>query len=98
MVDEVFVSPNHKANGFRCFNVLIGPVTEEDRALFFGPLTGDETFTSLNDVSWGPVLKMLGLFPSANQARNNGWGGDVPMGWSEAVFKKARTVVFVLRV
>ena len=94
---EVFVSPEHKSSGFLCFNVIVGGVSRSDLRSFFGPLTGDEVFLHLEDTHWANLLKTLGIFPSAGQARKNGWDKEIPVGFSEASFKKQRTVVFVFR-
>ena len=94
---EVFVSPEHKSSGFQCFNVVIGNASKSDLHLFFGPIS-NETFLSLTDTQWATLLKTLGIFPSSGQARKNGWDKKIPLGWSEASFKKQRRVVFVLRV
>ena len=96
--DEVFFSPEHKSSGFLCFNVLIGKASKKDLNNFFGPLDGRETFLQLEDKHWANLLKTLGIFPSTGQARKNGWDKEIPMGWSEASFKKQRTIVFVLRL
>ena len=83
--------------GWRCFNIIIGGVSGKDINLFFGPFTKDDVLLHLDKSDWGSLLGTLGIFPSATQARKNGWSKDIPQGWSEARFKKQRVVVFVFR-
>ena len=96
--NEVFMVPiKHKANGFQAVNVLIGNISEEDIEALFGPLTGIEEFVAFDSsVVWGHVLKALGIFPSVSQARKNGWE-EIECGFHEAIFKKKRKVLFVLK-
>lgn len=85
--------------GWRCFNVVVGPLDIKDVAFLFGPFGDKEVILELelNQNSWASLLKELEIFPSATQARKNGWDKEIPIGWSEVRFKKQRTVVFVLR-
>lgn len=83
--------------GWRCFNVIIGGVSKKDIKSFFGPIDSNEVFLKLEESNWGSLLKTLGVFPSATQARKNGWDKDVLVGWSEVRFKKQRVVVFVFK-
>lgn len=83
--------------GWICFNIIIGGVSGKDLDLFFGPFEKDEVVFHLSKSEWGSLLATLGIFSSATQARKNGWGKDIPDGFSEARFKKQRTVVFVFK-
>lgn len=85
--------------GWRCFNIVVGELDHKDIDLFFGPFGDKEVVLELqpNQNSWASLLKELEIFPSATQARKNGWDKEIPVGWSEARFKKQRIVVFVLR-
>lgn len=94
---EIFSSPGHKSSGFLCFNVLIGSTNNRDIKSFFGPLDGKEIFIRLEEHQWANLLKTLGIFSSSSQARKNGWDKEIPLGWSEASFKKQRKIVFVFR-
>jgi len=96
---EIFIIPiKHKANGFRCVNVVIGGVKSKDIRAIFGPLTGKEEMVRFDGgEQWGHLLNALGIFRSISQARKNGWAKEIELGFSEAVFKKQRKVVFVLK-
>ena len=46
---------------------------------------------------WCQVLKELGIFDSVNMARKNGWNKTMEPGFSEAMFKRQRKVVFLFK-
>lgn len=96
---EIFTLPiKHKANGFQCVNVIIGEVNEQDINDMFGPLTGEEEFIGTNtDAQWCHLLKELDIFPSISQARKNGWDKPIELGFSEAIFKKKRKIIFIFK-
>jgi len=84
-------------DGWRCFNVIIGGVSRKDIISLFGPFNPGDVLLRLEESNWGSLLKTLEIFPSATQARKNGWDKDIAVGWSEARFKKQRIAVFVLK-
>lgn len=96
---EIFSLPaKHKANGFQCVNVIIGSASRRDIKEMFGPLTGQEEFIRIDtNAQWGHLLKELSVFPSISQARKNGWDKDIECGFSEAMFRKKRKIVFVFK-
>ena len=96
-ITKSFQKSEEVFEGWRCFNVVVGGINKSDIKSLFGPFESSEVILHLNETNWGSLLKVLEIFPSATQARKNGWDKDIPMGWSEARFKKQRVVVFVLR-
>lgn len=80
------------------FNVLIGSTTERDKDLFFGPLTGSEVWVHADSAHLAVILADLGLFPSAGQARKNGWAKKAAPGFSEFVIGKLKTKVTILNI
>lgn len=94
---EVFFSAGDRANGFTCSNIIIGDPPKKDINFLFEP-TKNTKFIKFDDsVKWAHILKALGIFSSNGQARKSGWDKDVDMGWSEAVFKKKRHIIFILK-
>lgn len=85
------------------FNFISSNVTEEDKELFFGPLTGEEEFIVMED-NWSlpHVLHAAGIFPSVVQARKNqralGHKDALPEGFTELVRGKNRNrkKIFIL--
>lgn len=80
-------------------------VTEEDKEMFFGPLTGEEEFIVMGDNWKMPhVLVAAGIFPSVSQAKKNEkkLGNDfhIPSGFTEIVRGKAknRKRIFILNI
>lgn len=86
------------------FNVIIiKPSIDADRVskdqeLFFGPLTGSETWLMSDSDHMAVILTKLGLFPSNGQARKNGWDKLAPEGFSEFVIGKLKTKVTILNI
>ena len=78
-------------------------VTEEDKEMFFGPLTGEEEFIVMGD-NWKMqhVLHAAGIFPSISIARKNeramGKSDFIPDGFTEIVRgkQKNRKRIFIL--
>jgi hypothetical protein len=81
----------------------------EDKELFFGPLTGEEVFTEIDDTTnIFHILAMVGAFPSANMARKN-WNNvakkigmdvdvmTVPEGFTTFVVGKKKFDVVILK-
>lgn len=87
-----------KSTGFLTANVIVGDVSDDDIDLLFGPDEDEVVITVPTDFRWPQLLKLLGVFSSAGQARKNGWDKDIEEGWSEALFKKQRKAVFILKV
>ena len=81
-------------------NFVIGPATIHDIQLFFG----DEDAERLDEFStWEDVAVASGFFPSRTQAMKNGWGGPIPVGWTERGFGRLTPTqfkhkVFVLKI
>lgn len=67
------------------YNVLIGNgVQESDKELFFGPLTKDDKFITMQDnVRWPDVLVECNIFKSKNDARRNGWNKEIEEGFTD---------------
>ena len=85
-------------NGFLSANIIIGNPSAEDVETLFQPETNEPIIIVPDQFKWPQLLKLLGVFKSAGQARKNGWDREIPEGWSEAVFKKQRKAIFVLKV
>ena len=84
----------------RSINILIGKWVGRDKDLFFGPENAfvDEWFAFVPEERWPRILKKVGLFPSTNQARKNGWDRDVQPGFSCFKFGKLKHDVCVLKI
>jgi len=98
---EVFrhtaIVPNCAWCGFQTANVVIGSPLAEDVESLFQPEEDEVILWVPEEFRWAHLLKHLGIFKSAGQARKNGWDKDIPEGWSEAVFKKQRKAIFVFK-
>lgn len=92
------IVPKCAWSGFQTANVVIGNPVPKDVEHLFAPEDGEAIIKVPDTFEWPQLLKHLGVFKSASQARKNGWNKDIPEGWSEAVFKKQRKAVFVLKV
>ena len=57
---------------------------DSDRELFFGPLDGTEEFVTFDD-DWimAHVMAAAGVFPSASQARKQGFNIPIPEGFTD---------------
>lgn len=80
------------------FNILIGKTIESDKELFFGPLSEEDEFLSFEDQNFGNLLAQLGLFPSAGQAKKNGWNKDIPEGFTDLEVGKLKTRIVILKI
>ena len=95
----VITAHKTKFSGFLSANVIIGSPIADNVESLFGPMEDGEVIVwAPADCRWPQLLKLLGVFPSAGQARKNGWDKDIEEGWSEALFKKQRKAVFILKV
>lgn len=65
-------------------NFIHKDTTEEDKEGLFGPFE-DDVFIEIDDTTKleDLVVTHLKKFPSKGQARKNGWGGNIPMGFRE---------------
>jgi len=72
-------------------------VTEEDKDLFFGPLTSDDEFVMIEE-HWmmAHLLKEAGIFKSVSQARKNGGDKPIPKGFHEIMRGKRRHKFWIL--
>ena len=83
-------------------NFISENVGEDDKNLFFGPLSiGNETFIEIQH-RWcmAHILHNIGMFPSISQARKNGWNKPIPWGFTAiTVGKKAKKQdIFILNI
>lgn len=70
---------------------------ESDKELFFGPLDG-EIFTQIEpEWSMANIMTLIGIFPSVNQARKNGWNKPIPSGFSDIRVGKTKTRVTIFK-
>lgn len=70
------------------------PHTDMDK--FFGPLEPEDKFEVFDDtMTMADLVVKLGNFPSKTMARKNGWGADIPLGFS--THKCGKTHFWVLR-
>lgn len=91
-------TPGQKFSGFLSANVVIGSPTVKDIEMLFEPEEDEVLILAPDEFMWPQLLKLLGVFKSAGQARKNGWDKPIEEGWNEALFKKQRKAVFVLKV
>jgi hypothetical protein len=81
-------------------NFVCEYTTQEDKELFFGPLEGNENFITIGE-SWimAHIVCASDNFPSASQARKNGWNKKIPTGFTMLkVGKKAKMKeIFILK-
>lgn len=74
-------------------------VGNTDKDLFFGPLDGTEQWIIVQH-GWtmANIAVEAGIFPSLSQARKNGMGDSIPLGWSTLAKGKAknRKEIFIL--
>lgn len=80
------------------YNILIGKPIEEDKDLFFGPLSGAEDFKLKEDMLFANLLVELGLFSSTSQARKNGWNKNIPEGFTDVIVGKLKTRITILKI
>ena len=76
----------------KTLNFITKNVNDDDKDLFFGPLSDDDTFIIIED-HWNMahILHQAGIFPSVTQARKNGWDKPIPEGFTFiTVGKKAK--------
>lgn len=92
------IVPNCSWSGFQSANIIIGSPAPKDVSQLFEPEEGEAIIRVSDNFEWPQLLKHLSIFKSASQARKNGWNGSISEGWSEAVFKKQRKAIFVLKV
>jgi len=72
----------------------IGEVTARDISVLFGD--DIEVIKLPEDTRWEDIAVRVGTFKSLSQARKNGFGGDISLGWhSRKIGKKNR--VWVLK-
>lgn len=79
-------------------NILIGEISERDKALFLGPIFDFDTFHNVDpELKYPHLLKQFGFFKSNGQARKNGWDKDIPEGYSEHTIGKLKKKLYVLK-
>lgn len=70
---------------------------EEDKDLFFGPLSVEDDFVELEPhMNMAHVLALAGVFKSATEARKNGKGTPIPTGFSDGRYGKLKTRITIL--
>jgi len=80
-------------------NILIGDISEKDRELFFGPNADKEPFITMIDsnIKWPQLLRGLGFFRSASEAKKNGWDKDIPESFTDVVIGKKKRRITILK-
>lgn len=70
-------------NGVTFFFIHKDVNNDNDKELFFGPLTGNEVFVEFDD-SWtmANIMVAIGSFPSITQAKKNGVVSEIDVGFS----------------
>lgn len=75
-------------------NLVHATMTEADIELFLGPIDPNDPrdkIVRFETTDMGSLLAQAGAFPSAKQARKNGWADKtVPQGFSEVKVGKRR--------
>lgn len=81
------------------FNILSGKWEEQDKDLFFGPLSPQDEFLVVTEPKlMAHLLNQLGLFNSVSNARKNGWDKPIPNGFSDFVIGKLNIRVTILNI
>jgi hypothetical protein len=74
-------------------------VQEGDTLLLFGRRGADvveeEVHQMPAEAGLADVLVQFGIFQSKGQARKNGWGGEIPLGWSEITVGKLKHTFWI---
>lgn len=83
-----------------CFTSILVGTNHTDKQIndFLEPASDETLLRIPSNWRMPQVMKMLGCFPSATQAKNNGWDRAIPSGWSEIRIKHSRikgTVCFL---
>jgi len=94
-------------------NVIIGNVNQHDLFTFFCDINNrcppDETWLEVgknflplysidpNRLGYAKLLAALGVFPSASDARRNGWGDPIPQGWKDLRIGKLKHRICILK-
>lgn len=80
-------------------NILVGDKwVEEDKELFFGPLSTEEFIIITEPMKMAHLLYKLNLFTSVGQAKKAGWDKEIPAGYSEFVIGKLKKELFILNI
>lgn len=84
-------------------SVLIGPAADHPDVQWFiaeSPTTVSTFFSAPVDWRMPQLLKALGAFKSAGEAKRNGWDKDIPDGWSQHVVRigHGRGAIHVLKL
>jgi hypothetical protein len=69
-------------------------VSERDKEILFG---GEESKEIPADVDWPHLMASLGIFRSISQARQSGWNGPIPKGWSDVTVGKFKNRVCIIK-
>lgn len=104
--DERFLTISHKGKFTKMVDfgsVIIGPSGNDPQVSWFleeSPRTVNTLFAA--PVTWdmGQLVRALGAFKSAKDARRNGWDKQVPEGFSQHVVRigHVRGVIHVLKL
>lgn len=82
---------------FVAFNErLLRGISKRDQLEAILPFSPDETWVAFDTAAMADLAVVFGFFPSTSQARKNGWGGEIPDGYSERVFGKSRIRIVVM--
>jgi len=79
------------------YNFINSNLPASDKELFFGPLTIDATFITLED-RWimAHALVAAGVFASVSQARKAGWDKPIAKGFTDIRVGKLKTRITIL--
>ena len=79
------------------FNFIHEKLPESDKELFFGPLSDDDSFITINDkTTLAEITVAAGIFPSKSQAKKNLTNTELTSGWSQLIIGKKKVKINVL--
>lgn len=101
-----YITVKHKGKLTKMFDfgsVLIGPGSTHPDVQWFieeSPATLNTFFSAPLDWRMPQLVKALGAFKSAGEAKRNGWDKEIPEGWSQHVVRigHIRGVIHILKL
>lgn len=80
------------------YNFIQSSRLDEDKELFFGPVTEQDLFLPVtDDMSMAHIMAQAEVFPSVSQARKNGWNKPVPAGFTDIRVGKNKVRITILK-
>lgn len=103
---ERYINVKNKGKMTKMFDfgsILIGPESSHPDVQWFleeSPSTLNTFFSAPVEWRMPQLVKALGAFKSAGEAKRNGWDKDIPEGWSQHVIRigHIRGVIHILKL